>query len=40
VEITSSQYLKYLPGDAKKTGSGGSGRSNWMHRDTCNPCAR
>jgi len=33
VEITSGQYLKYLPGDAKKTGSGGSGTLYWMHRD-------
>src|SRR5262249_14962536 len=33
VEITGGQYLKYLPGDAKKTGSGGSGTLYWMHRD-------
>jgi RHS repeat-associated protein len=33
VEITSSVYLKYLPGDAKKTGSGGTGTLYWMHRD-------
>jgi RHS repeat-associated protein len=27
------QYTKYLPGDAKKVGSGGSGTFYWLHRD-------
>ena len=33
VEITSGQYLKYLPGDVKKVGSGGTGTLYWQHRD-------
>ena len=33
VELTAGQYLKYLPGDVKKTGSGPSGTLYWQHRD-------
>jgi len=33
VELTAGQYLKYLPGDVKKTGSGAGGTLYWQHRD-------
>jgi RHS repeat-associated protein len=33
VELTAGQYLKYLPGDVKKVGSGAGGTLYWQHRD-------
>jgi RHS repeat-associated protein len=33
VEITAGAYLKYLPGDVKKDGSGAGGPLYWQHRD-------
>jgi RHS repeat-associated protein len=33
VELTAGKYLKYLPGDAKKDGSGAGGALYWQHRD-------
>ena len=33
VEVTAGDYLKYLPGDVKKDGSGAGGTLYWQHRD-------